>query len=97
MPAYRFRFDNDALRTLFAPRKPRNPLLRVAFGLLGLGLLLVLVVFGVFIGAAMLAGGLLMRLWHSRDQHPARRPQAGKRVVDGEYRVVGKSALPLGH
>jgi hypothetical protein len=94
MPAYRFRFDNDALRTLFAPRKPRNPLLRVAFGLLGLGLLLVLVVFGVFIGAAMLAGGLLLRLW--RTTHVARRPQA-KRVVDGEYRVVGKSALPLGH
>lgn len=95
MSAYRFRFDNDALRHLFAPRKPRHPLLRFAFGVLGLCLLLVLVVIGVFVGAAMLAGGLLMRLWRTRDTHLARRPQA-KRVVDGEYRVVGKSALPLG-
>lgn len=96
MPAFRFRFDHDALRTLFVPRKPRHPLLRFAFGVLGLGLLLVLVVVGVFVGTAMLAGGLLLRLWRTRNTHVARRPQA-RRVVDGEYRVVGKSALPLGH
>ena len=57
MHARSFRFDTTQLHGLFAaPRKPRMPLLRVALGLVGLALLAVLVFFGVFIGAAMLAG-----------------------------------------
>ena len=47
----------DAVRNLFAPRKPRHPLLRIAVGLVGLALLAVLVVIGLVVGVAMLAGG----------------------------------------
>jgi hypothetical protein len=85
-----FRFQSSRVRAAFAPRKPRNALLRVAFGLLGLGLLAVLLVFGVFVGAAMLAAGLLVRLWRQRGK-----PVADARVVEGEYRVVSKPVLPL--
>ncbi len=78
-----------------APRRPRHPLLRVAVGLLGVALLLALVVVGVFVGAAMLAGGLLWRLWVQRGARAGvrRREQA----FEGSYRVVGKAQLPLAH
>ena len=90
---FRFRptFDSSRLRSAFAPRKPRNALLRVVFGLLGLGLLAVLLVFGLFVGAAMLGAGLLLRLWRQRNQPITSDP----RVVDAEYRVVRKPVLPL--
>ena len=74
----------------FAPRKPRHPLVRLAFGLLGLGLLLLLVFFSVFVGIAMLAAGVLYRLLKQRGKPVAR----DARIVDGEFRVVGKAALP---
>jgi len=84
------------VRSAFQPRKPRNALLRVVFGLLGLGLLAVLLVLGLFVGAAMLAAGLLVRLWRARGKpvlgDAARHADA--RVVDGEYRVVRKPVLP---
>ncbi|MFC7300920.1 hypothetical protein [Cognatiluteimonas weifangensis] len=86
----RFRPDRAGFRTGFAPRKPRHPLLRLALGLLGLGVLLVLVFFSVFVGIAMLAAGLLYRLWKQRGK-PVARPA---RVVDGDYRVLAKPALP---
>ncbi|WP_425491557.1 hypothetical protein [Cognatiluteimonas sedimenti] len=96
MSAFHFRFDRfragrATFRAGMAPRKPRHPLLRVLLGLLGLGVLLVLVFFSVFIGVAMLAAGLLYRLWKQRGK-PLARQQA--RVVDGEFRVLGKPALP---
>lgn len=86
--------SNAYLRALLAPRKPRHPLLRLALGLIGLVLLSLLVFVGVFVGAAMLAAGMAYRL--------ARPRQAGSRphdpnVVEGEYAVVRKSALPLSH
>lgn len=56
-------------------------------GILGLGLLAVLVFFSVFVGAAMLAAGLLYRLLRKRPQAPGRDPQ----VVEGEFRVVGRT------
>lgn len=84
---YRFGF----VRGLFAPRKPRHPLLRLALGLVGVALLCVLVVVGVFVGAAMIAGGLLFKLLRQRGQPVASDP----RVVDGEYRVLRKPVLPL--
>lgn len=96
MSAFGFRFDRfrpdraGVFRAGFAPRKPRHPLLRLALGLLGLGVLLVLVFFSVFVGIAMLAAGLLYRLWKQRGQ-PVARPA---RVVDGDYRVLAKPALP---
>jgi len=85
-------FQFAHLRSLFAPRKPRNPLLRVALGLLGLAILAVLVVAGVFVGAAMVLFGLAWKLFAARKTRKA----AGN-VVDGEYRVVRKPALPGTH
>ena len=91
MHARSFRFDTTQLHGLFAaPRKPRMPLLRVALGLVGLALLAVLVFFGVFIGAAMLAAGMAWRLL----RRPQARRQAPGQVVDADYRVVGKPELP---
>ncbi|MCA1714036.1 MAG: hypothetical protein LC715_02540 [Gammaproteobacteria bacterium] len=86
-------FNSSRLRATFAPRKPRHPLLRFALGLIGLGLLALLLVFGVFIGAAMVAAGLLYRLWQQRGKPIAHdRPQV-KGYVDGEYRVIAKPGL----
>ena len=95
MTAYRTRFDSSffkarLLRSAFAPRKPRRPLVRLALGLVGLGLLLLLVFFSVFVGIAMLAAGVVYRLWKQRGKPLARDP----RVVEGQYRIVGKAALP---
>lgn len=88
-----FAFDGARLRAAFAPRKPRHRLLRVVLGLIGLGLLAVLLVFGVFIGAAMLATGLGYRLWRQRGQPIAHdRAQVGG-YVEGEYRVIDKPGL----
>ena len=86
-----FFFDASRLRNAFAPRKPRHPLVRVALGVLGVALLVVLVFFSVFVGVAMLAAGLLLRLWRQRGKPLAR--GAERRVVDAEYRVVGKPVL----
>ena len=47
-----FFFDASRLRNAFAPRKPRHPLVRVALGLLGVAVLLVLVFASVFVGVA---------------------------------------------
>ncbi len=88
------RFDASQLGALFAPRKPRHPLAKLAVGLLGLALLAVLLVFGVVIGTAMLAIGLVRRLLVRR---PASRAQHAGRVVDAEYRVVDKPAHSLSH
>lgn len=88
-----FRFD--ALRGAFAPRKPRHPLLRVALGLVGVALLLALVFVSVFVGIAMLTVGVVFKLLRQRGKPVARDRQAVDRnVVDGEYRVVAKHALP---
>lgn len=85
------RYDASPLRQLFTPRKPRNALLRIALGLLGIALLLVLLAVGLVVGAAMLAFGMARRLFGKRI-----RPQvAPGKVVDGEYRVVGKAGQPL--
>ncbi|MGH8031894.1 MAG: hypothetical protein ACREO8_05885 [Luteimonas sp.] len=86
----RTRLSGIDLSRLFAPRKPRHPLLRVLFGLIGLTLLAALLVIGVFIGAAMLIGGLLLRsVRRSRRPTPLR-----ANAVDGEYRVVRKTSAP---
>ena len=87
------RFDASQLGAIFAPRKPRHPLLRLAVGLLGLLLLAVLLVVGVVVGTAMLALGLLRRLLGSGGRP---QPKPGN-VVDAEYRVVDKPAHTLPH
>lgn len=87
-----FRFDASRLHdAVFEPRKPRNPLLRVLAGLVGLVVLGLMLVVGLFVGTAMLVAGLGLRLLSQR-----RRPAVRKReVVDGEYRIVGKRGIPL--
>ena len=85
-------FDSARLRSAFAARKPRNPLLRVAVGLVGLALLALLLVFGAVVGAVMLTVGVLYRLWARRGKPIARTARRDRRIVEGEYRVLGKTA-----
>ena len=99
MTSQTFRFDShhfqSRVRSAFEPRKPRHRLLRFALGLLGLGLIVVLVMFGLMVGAAMLVAGLGYRLWHGRNRSAA--AVAGRkqdpRVVEAEYRVVDRPAI----
>ena len=87
MSALHFRFDRHAFRDARnASHRRRHPLLRIAAGLLGLAVLAVMVFVSVFVGAAMLAVGLVYRLVKRRSE-PA--PRA-TRVVEGEFHVVGK-------
>lgn len=94
MSAQAFRFDSRWFRSRVhaaaSPRKPRQRWLRVVYGLVGVALLVVLVMFSVVVGAAMIAAGLLYRMWRQRGKPVAR----DSRVVDGEYRVVEKHRLP---
>ena len=93
MFAHVFRFDARRLHAAFAPRKPRHPLAKLAIGLLGIGVLALLVFFSVFVGVAMLTVGLVYRLMRQRGK-PIAGPARDVRIVDGEFRVVGKTALP---
>ena len=77
-----------------APRRPRHPLLRLALGVVGLALLIGLLFLSVFVGLAMLAGGVVWRLWKQRGKPLA--PARG-RALEGEFRTVGKTGLPLAH
>ncbi|HVR81873.1 MAG TPA: hypothetical protein VHF02_07310 [Luteimonas sp.] len=100
MSAYQFRldstlfngslFNSHRFRNAFVLRKPRHPLLRIALGLLGLGVLLTLVFFSVFVGIAMLAVGVLARMWKLRGKPVAR----DMGIVEGEFRVIGKPVPP---
>ncbi|RNF85946.1 hypothetical protein [Montanilutibacter psychrotolerans] len=97
MSVHAFRLDShwfqSRVRTAFAPRKPRHRWLRVALGVVGLGLVAVLAVAGLVIGAMMLAIGLAWRLWKRRGQPIAR--AADPRVVDAQFSVVRPRVLPL--
>jgi hypothetical protein len=84
-------FQFGQFRTLFAPRKPRHPLVRVAVGVLGVAILGVMVFVGVFVGAAMIMAGLAWKLLAQRKSTPR---AVDASVVEGEYRVVRKPALP---
>jgi hypothetical protein len=90
MTAFAHRFDFHQFRAAFAPRKPRSTWLRVLLGLVGIAVLVALVAVSVVVGVAMISAGLLIRLWKKRDKRVTR----DARVVDGEYRVVSKHALP---
>lgn len=78
------------VRTAFEPRKPRHRLLRFVLGVVGLGLLALLVMFSVVVGAAMIAVGLAYKLWKRRGQPMAHR---GHDIVEGEFRVVDAARL----
>lgn len=85
------RWRTTGFNAVFAPRKPRHPLTRVLFGLAGIAVLAVLLVFGVVIGAAMLVAGLAIRLLAGRS-NPAAASRNGT-VLDGDYRVVDKPLM----
>ena len=96
MFAHAFRFDqfNARMRNTFsAPRKPRHRVLRVVLGLVGVAVLAVLVMFGLFVGAAMIATGLLFKLWKQRGK-PLANGARDSHVLDGEFRVVDSMSLP---
>ncbi|HEY9142875.1 MAG TPA: hypothetical protein VIM90_02445 [Arenimonas sp.] len=75
----------------YCPSKPRNPLLKVLVGLLGLALLLVLVGFGLVIGLGMLLFAGARRLFGA-----SRRPAAPPAdVIEGEFTRVRDPHPPL--
>ena len=76
----------------YCPGKPRNPLLRLLIGMLGLALLVVLVVVGLFVGLCMLLFAAVRRLMRS-GQASAIKPE---NVLDGEYTVIQKRSASLG-
>lgn len=98
MFAHAFRFDqfNARMRNTFsAPRKPRHRVLRVVFGIIGLAVLALLLMFGVVVGAAMIAAGVLFKLWKQRGKHALNAGAArDARVLDAEFRVVDPASLP---
>ncbi len=65
-------------------------MLRWALGLVGVALLLGLLFVSVFVGIAMLAVGLLVRLFKQRSKRVARDDS-----IPADYRVLSKSELPL--
>ena len=95
MSAFRpsFRFNPHMFDRIAAPRRPRHRWLRVVLGIAGVGLLLALLFVSVFVGIAMLAAGMLWRLWKQRGKPIARPARANS--IDGSFRVVGKAQLPL--
>lgn len=79
----------------FTPSKPRHPLLRLVFGLFGLVLLALLVVFGLFIGIGMLLFAAVRRMLRGGPVAAgASRVEEG--VIDGEFAVVEKNRASLG-
>lgn len=75
----------------YSPSKPRHPVLRLVLGLLGVVVLAVLVVVGLFVGAGMLLFAALRRMLRA----PARPAPQVETVIDGEYSVVAKRSAQL--
>ncbi|GAB2496955.1 hypothetical protein [Arenimonas alkanexedens] len=76
----------------YCPSKPRNPLLRLLVGVLGLALLLVLVAVGLVVGLGMLLFAAVRRLMRAHAAAPSR-AQSG--VIEGEFVEVRKPGTPL--
>src|SRR3546814_3815545 len=74
--SFHSRFSGAGLSAMFAPRKPRHPLLRALLGVVGVLLLVGLLVVGLFVGVAMLTGGLVMRLLRQRGKPMAQDPRS---------------------
>ena len=77
----------------FTPSKPRNPLLKLAWGLLGLMLLVVLLVFGLFIGIGMLVFAGVRRMLRAPTIAPT--PSRIEGAIDGEFSVIDKNRATL--
>lgn len=78
----------------YTPSKPRHPLLRLALGLVGLVVLAVLVVAGLFVGLGMLMFAGVRRMM--RGNPVAAAPKQVEGVIEGEYSVVSKQEATLG-
>lgn len=77
----------------YSPSKPRHPLLRLVLGMLGVLVLAMLVVVGLFVGLGMLTFAALRRMLRT----PAKAaPRQVDLVIDGEYSVVTKRQATLG-
>ena len=77
----------------YQPSKPRHPLLRLVLGLLGLMLLAVLVVVGLFVGLGMLLFAAFRRMLRAPVAAEASRVEES--VIEGEYSVVDKRPATL--
>lgn len=88
-------FVFNQFRAVLSPRKPRNPVLRVVLGLAGLVILAGLLVVGLFVGAAMLLAGLVMKLFAPRraQRQATSRPAGSHDVMDAQYTVVNRQAI----
>jgi hypothetical protein len=76
---------------LARPNKPRNPVLKAVFSVLGLFFLFGVCVFAIFMGVFMLITSfVLKRLGKKTTPAPSRAD-----VLDGEYTVVDKSPISL--
>jgi hypothetical protein len=88
MQSFRYRFSR------FEFRRPRNPLLRLGVALLGIAVLAMLLVFGLFVGLAMLAFAATRRLVSAlmgvSHEVGGRSPTRDADVIEGEYDVVRK-------
>lgn len=87
MPIFVHRFFS------FTPSKPRHPLLKLALGLVGLVLLALLVVFGLFIGLGMLLFAAVRRM--SRPAQVTAPASKLEGVIDGEFSVIDKNRASL--
>jgi hypothetical protein len=88
MPIFVHRFFS------YTPSKPRHPLLRLVLGLLGVVLLAVLVVGGLFVGLGMLLFAATRRMM--RRDTVAAAPRQVEGVIEGEYSVINKTGAQLG-
>ena len=89
--AHRF---SARLRAILEPRKPRHRALRFVLGLIGVMLLAALVAVAVVVGAVMLTAGLVYRLLRGGSRSATVRDS---RIVDAQYHVVARPALPSSH
>ncbi|WP_222563909.1 hypothetical protein [Novilysobacter antarcticus] len=99
MTSHSFRFNQQffqsRMRAAFEPRTPRNGVLRFLMRALGLGVLVTLVVLGALVGVTLLAVGTVYRLLRGRAPTAINTgPRADPNVMEGEFRVVGKTSLP---
>ena len=76
----------------YCPSKPRNPLLRLLVGMLGLAVLVLLVVFGLVIGLGMLLFAAVRRLMRPT----VAAPRAADGAIEGEFVHVQKTPGRLG-
>lgn len=76
---------------LARPNKPRNPVLKAVFSVLGLFFLFGVCVFAIFAGVFMLIASFLLK----RLGKKTAAARSGADALDGEYTVVEKSPISL--